>query len=107
MGLRLRFLVAAFLTCGRLADFEADFAADARFGLDFFADVVFVELRFADRFTAGPFADFRARDFEPPRALFLVPPDFLPDFLARVAMILLLGVGVKVSIEHSDFRTWR
>jgi len=107
MGLRLRFLVAAFLTCGRLADFEADFAADARFGLDFFADVVFVELRFADRFTAGPFADFRARDFEPPRALVFVPPDFLRDFLARVAMIFLLGVGVNNTIEDSNFGTWR
>jgi hypothetical protein len=87
----------------------ADFALAARFGLDFFADALFEEPRFAELLTAGRFADLLARDFDPPRALvpFLVAADFLRDFLARVAMMFLLGVGVNSTIEDSDFETLR
>jgi hypothetical protein len=103
----LAFLAGDF-TAGRLA---ADFLIDGVFAEDFFpalpprlADAFFAEAvferRVVDDFLPADFApdDFRA-DFDPPArdadlpCLPVVPPDFPRDFLARVAMILLLGVG--------------
>ena len=69
---------------------RADFAV-GRCAEDFFAD-------FLADFFADFFADFAPleRDFDPPRLLPVLLPDFPRDFLARVAMILLLGVGGEI-----------
>jgi hypothetical protein len=84
--------LALRLICGRFADF----AVDDRFALllaPFFADADLAGPRFAELLSVGRLLDFRADDCEPPRALLFLPPDFPRDFLARAAMIFLLGVG--------------
>ena len=82
------------------ADFDDVFFDDAlRFTFTAVAD-------FADRASAGLrllAADFFVRDFAPLRALALLPPDFLRDFLARAAMVLLL---VVVMTAQDDSRNW-
>jgi hypothetical protein len=111
-------LAAGRLTAGRLAELErvevffpVDFLAADFFAPDFFpADPLLwadfavgrcAEDFFAD-FLADFFADFFAdfvpleRDFDAERLLLVLLPDFLRDFLARVAMILLLGVGGEI-----------
>jgi hypothetical protein len=91
-------------------DFRAGVFTAGRFACDFLiaglfaADDFFALLaRLGDDFLAGRFADAFFADFDPPlRAAGLprlppvVPPDFPRDFLARVAMILLLGVGGEI-----------
>jgi hypothetical protein len=69
-------------------DFRDDFLAGvvARFADDFFADDFFAD------FVPG----LLPRAFDPLRLPLLFPPDFPRDFLARVAMVLLLGVGVEI-----------
>jgi hypothetical protein len=84
---------------GRFTLFAALFAVFALFFNagprdDFFAAFFTELLRAGPRFAAAFFAVFAPpRDFAPPRFLPVLPPDFVRDFLARVAMILLLGVG--------------
>jgi hypothetical protein len=103
----LDFLADAFdfladvFTAGRLA---CDFLIAGRFAEDDdFADDFFAPPRPADAFLLEPFAEVCLPDFDPPaRAADLprlppvLPPDFPRDFLARVAMILLLGVGGEI-----------
>lgn len=89
------------------ADFDDVFFADAlRFtAVADFAD--FADLAdFDERASAGLRlldADFLVRDFAPVRALADLPPDFLRDFLARAAMVLLL---VVVITAQDDSRNW-
>ena len=75
------------------------FLAVARFGELFFTDLL------ADFADAGR----RALALDPPLLGFpsYYSSDFPRDFLARVAMILLLGAGEKASLENSRNRTLR
>jgi hypothetical protein len=87
--------LALFFSAGPLVDFFAEdfftagfLADDARFAED---------LRAGDRLAVPFFADLAPpRAFGPLRFFPVLPPDFVRDFLARVAMILLLGVGGEI-----------
>src|SRR5262245_28468289 len=74
----------------------------------FFADDFFIDIaRFADAFFADRFADLADADvplraFDPPRLLADFLTDFPRDFLARVAMTLLLGVGRELHALHDS-----
>jgi hypothetical protein len=87
--LALVFFTAGRFAARRVAFFGALFRAALR-------GTRFAAARFAGRFAGRFTADFfLALAFVPPRLLPFLPPDFPRDFLARVAMILLLGVGSK------------
>jgi hypothetical protein len=95
-------LAGAF--AGRLAAVAPFFALFFNAGPrdDFFA-AFFIELlragpRLAPALLAAAFLAGLAppRVFAPPRFFPVLPPDFVRDFLARVAMMLLLGVGGEV-----------
>jgi hypothetical protein len=98
----------------RLAFF---FVAERRGEVDveclFFADDFFIDIpRLADAFFADRFADFADADlplraFDPPRLLADFLTDFPRDFLARVAMTLLLGVGRELhALQDSSIRSF-
>ncbi|HEY5063052.1 MAG TPA: hypothetical protein VII52_16045 [Gemmatimonadaceae bacterium] len=84
--------LAALLFFGVFLFADGRLAADA-FRDDFLAGVV---ARFADDFFADFVPGLLPRAFDPLRLPLLFPPDFPRDFLARVAMVLLLGVGVDI-----------
>jgi len=78
----------------------------------FFTDDFFIDIRrLADAFFADRFADFADADlpraFEPPRLVADFLTDFPRDFLARVAMTLLLGVGGELhALQDSSIRSF-